>query len=110
MDFLIKQLFYSNYIIIYSGNKGILCKSILESTERGGVTFVEPDSTYCLMNQTFHWFNSTDKIPLRQVERMKQMHSECPFIPGYGNCTCELEQMSYLPVSNDSLLKPPFQL
>lgn len=61
--------------------------------------FVEPDSTYCLMNQTFYWFNSTDRIPLRQLERMKQMHSDCPFIPGYGNCTCELEQMSYLPVS-----------
>lgn len=87
-------------MMIYRGNRGILCKSIIESTERGGVTFIEPDSTYCLMNQTFHWFNSTDTIPLRQLERMKQLHSECPTIPGVGSCKCEQERMTYLSVCN----------
>lgn len=79
----------------FSGNNGMLCKSVLESIERGSVTFMEPDFTFCLTNQTFHWFNSTDSIPLRQLERMKQLNSECPYIPGYGNCTCEQERMTY---------------
>lgn len=69
----------------------MLCKAVLESIERGNVTFLEPDSTFCLMNQTFHWFNSTDSLPIRQLERMKQLNTDCPFIPGYGNCTCEAE-------------------
>lgn len=73
----------------------MLCISLLECIERGSVTFVEPDSTFCLSNQTFHWFNSTDSIPLRQLELMKQLHSECPIIPGYGNCTCVAERMTY---------------
>lgn len=72
----------------------MLCKPVQESIERG-VIFVEPDSTFCLTNQTFNWFNSTDSIPLRQLELMKQLHSECPHFPGYGNCTCEPQRMTY---------------
>lgn len=82
-------------VACFSGNNAMLCKSVLESIERGGVHFVDPDATYCLSNQTFNWFNSTDSIPLRQLERMKQLQSECPYIPGYGNCTCEAERMTY---------------
>lgn len=77
----------------FGRGNGILCKPVLESIERGNVTFIEVDSTYCLMNQTFNWFNSTDSLPIRQLERLKQLDSDCPFIPGYGNCTCEAERM-----------------
>lgn len=73
----------------------MLCKSVLELIERGSVNFVDPDSTSCLMNQTFNWFNSTDMMPLRQLERVKQLNSECPRIPNFGNCTCEPERMGY---------------
>lgn len=73
----------------------MLCKSVLETIERGGVHFEDLDKTYCLSNQTFNWFNSTDSIPLRQLVRMKQLQTECPFIPGYGNCTCDAERMTY---------------
>lgn len=68
----------------------MLCKSILDSTERGGVHFVDPYNTSCLLNQTFHWFNSTDRMQLVQLERMKQLQNDCP-----RNCTCEAERMSY---------------
>lgn len=74
-------------------NNGILCKPVLEAIERGNVTFIEADSTYCLMNQSYNWFNSTDSLPINELERLKQLNSDCPFIPGYGNCTCEAEQM-----------------
>lgn len=73
-----------------SGNLGMLCKSVLESIERGGFHFVDPDKTFCLSNQTFNWFNSTDRIPITQLERMRQLQQECP-----ENCKCEAEQMNY---------------
>lgn len=73
----------------------MLCKSISEFIERRNVTFVEPDETSCITNQTFHWFASADSLPLRQLQRMKQLDSECPQIEGYGNCTCAPERMSY---------------
>lgn len=89
----LRDLFIS--CLIYRGNTGLLCKSVLESIDRGGVHFVDLDSTSCLTNQTFNWFMSTDSIPLRQLVRMKQLQSECPFIPGHGNCTCDAERMTY---------------
>lgn len=85
----------------FSGNAAMLCKSVLELIERGSVNFVDPDSTSCLMNQTFNWFNSTDMMPLRQLERVKQLNSECPRIPNAGNCTCEPERMGYEVSCND---------
>ncbi|XP_055684649.1 protein halfway [Lutzomyia longipalpis] len=74
------------------GNKDMLCKSVSETIDRGGLelNFVEPDKTYCLTNQTFNWFNSTDNVPLRQLYRMKQLQSECP-----SDCKCEVERMNY---------------
>lgn len=73
----------------------MLCKSVLEIFDRGGMHFVDVDNSYCLTNQTFDWFNSTDSIPLRQLVRLKQFQSECPDIPGFGNCTCDAERMGY---------------
>lgn len=72
----------------------MLCKSVLESIERGGFLFVDPEATSCLTNQTFNWFNSTDSIPLRQLQRMKQLQTECPKF-GHIKCHCEAERMNY---------------
>lgn len=85
----------TNLSLDIRGNDGMLCKSVLESLERGNIQFVDPNATYCLTNQTFNWFNSTDVIPLSQLIRMKQLQSECPYIPGKGNCTCDAETMTY---------------
>ncbi|XP_055297922.1 protein halfway isoform X2 [Sitodiplosis mosellana] len=84
-----------NLALDVRGNNGMLCKSVLESIERGNVTFIEADSTSCLMNQTFQWFNSTDLLPIRQLEKMKQLNNDCPSIPGKGNCSCIPERMTY---------------
>lgn len=84
----------------YRGNDGMLCKSLLESMS--GYDFKDPDSTFCLTNKTFNWFNSTDRIPLRHLAHLKtkNLHSECPSIPGYGNCTCTAERMLYKEATN----------
>jgi Leucine rich repeat len=55
-----------NMTLDIRGNKKMLCKSVLESIDR--FKFVDPDSTFCLTNNSFNWFNSTDSIPLRQLE------------------------------------------
>lgn len=73
----------------------MLCKSVLEAIERGGIQFVEPDATSCLRNETFDWFNTTDTIVISQLERIKQLQSECPSISGYGKCKCDPERMAY---------------
>lgn len=73
----------------------MLCKNLYESIERGNVTFIEADSTFCLTNQTYNWFNSTDSLPIRQLEKMKQLNTDCPSIPGHGNCTCIPERLTY---------------
>lgn len=85
----------TNLSLDIRGNDAMLCKSVSESLERGNIQFVNPNSTYCLTNQTFNWFNSTDVMPLSQLIRIKQLQSECPIIPGKGNCTCDTETMTY---------------
>ncbi|XP_055912289.1 protein halfway [Eupeodes corollae] len=86
---------HQNLTVDISNNKRLLCNSLLDSIVRGSFKFVLPDTTYCLWNQTYNWFNSTDYMPIRQLERWKRLHSECPKIPGYGNCTCDAEQMAF---------------
>lgn len=72
----------------------MLCKSVLETLERS-VHFVDLDSTYCLTNQTYNWFNSTDSLSLRVLVRIKQLQTECPKVSGYGDCMCRPEQMHW---------------
>lgn len=85
----------TNLSLYIRGNSAMLCKSVLELMDRGGMHFVDSEAASCLTNQTFDWFNSTDSIPLRQLEKLKQFKMDCPYIPGYGNCTCEAERMPY---------------
>ncbi|XP_052862908.1 protein halfway, partial [Anopheles cruzii] len=71
------------------GNVGMLCKSLLESL-KSGVKFKDPESTFCLTNRTFNWFNSTDTLPLHQLETIQRVQDECP-----ENCTCELDRLNF---------------
>uniref|UniRef100_A0A182P1N5 LRRNT domain-containing protein n=1 Tax=Anopheles epiroticus TaxID=199890 RepID=A0A182P1N5_9DIPT len=71
------------------GNVGMLCKSLLESL-KSGVKFNDPESTFCLTNRTFNWFNSTDSLPLHQLETIQRVQDECP-----ENCTCELDRLNF---------------
>ncbi|XP_050099299.1 protein halfway [Anopheles aquasalis] len=71
------------------GNVGMLCKSLLESL-KSGVKFKDPESTFCLTNRTFNWFNTTDSLQLHQLEMMQRVQDECP-----ENCTCELDRLNF---------------
>uniref|UniRef100_A0A1A9X021 Vacuolar protein sorting-associated protein 18 homolog n=1 Tax=Glossina brevipalpis TaxID=37001 RepID=A0A1A9X021_9MUSC len=72
-------------------NKRMLCKPLLETIFR--FKFVAPNSSYCLLDNNFHWFNSTDSIAINQLEMARRFHTECPVIPGKGNCICAPEHM-----------------
>uniref|UniRef100_A0A2M4AS55 Putative extracellular matrix protein slit n=2 Tax=Anopheles triannulatus TaxID=58253 RepID=A0A2M4AS55_9DIPT len=71
------------------GNVGMLCKSLLEAL-KSGVKFKDPESTFCLTNRTFNWFNTTDSLQLHQLEMMQRVQDECP-----ENCTCELDRLNF---------------
>lgn len=100
----------TNLSLDIRGNDGMLCKSVQESLERGNLHFVEPNATFCLTNQTFNWFNTTDAIPLIELIRMKQLQSECPSIPGKGNCTCTAAVMTYEKQDSEVHMVPGFKV
>lgn len=84
----------NNLIADIRGNSVMQCKSVYESIEKG-LKFEAPDSSYCLRNSTFTWFNTTESMPIRSLEKLKELQSKCPVIPGYGNCTCGSERISF---------------
>lgn len=49
------------------------CSSVVNVVERGEITFKNKNDTYCLSSKTFHWFNSTEKIALIQVENLQNV-------------------------------------
>lgn len=73
----------------------MLCSTVTATIENKNVNVVDNDYTYCLTNQTYPWFNSSDSVSLWELERLMQLTSECLFIPGHGSCKCEAEQMTF---------------
>lgn len=71
----------------------MLCKPLLETIFRGSLRFVAPNSSYCLLDYNYNWFNSSDYVAISQLEMARRFHTECPIIPGKGNCTCTPEHM-----------------
>nr|CAD7461528.1 unnamed protein product [Timema tahoe] len=74
-----------------SGNKNVLCnevKAIMMAENKPH--FERQDNTYCSSSQTFHWFNSTERIPLVQLEKV------CPQGDDY-KCTCETVRLYIVP-------------
>lgn len=57
------------------------CSSVVNAVERGEIDFKNKNDTYCLSSKTFNWFNSTEKIPLSQVENLQNViNFACNFI------------------------------
>ncbi|XP_065363432.1 protein halfway [Calliphora vicina] len=74
-------------------NKRMLCNNLVETIFRGSFKFVAPNSSFCLMDSTFNWFNTTDYIAINQIDIIRRFYTDCPVIPGKGNCTCAPEHM-----------------
>ncbi|XP_073832130.1 leucine-rich repeat domain-containing protein hfw isoform X1 [Musca autumnalis] len=74
-------------------NKRMLCNNLMATIFRGSFKFVSPNSTYCLLDSAFNWFNSTDYIAISQLDIIRRFYTDCPVIQGKGNCTCNPEHM-----------------
>lgn len=84
-----------NLTLDFRGNNQIPCKSVLESMSRTGIQYIEPENTFCLVNQTFSWFNSSNYVPLTSLMRMKQLQDECPTFEGNKSCSCKGDRLNY---------------
>lgn len=54
------------------------CESVFELIRKQKqsnykLVFVNYNETYCIKPSSFHWFNSTDKVALNQVEKLKKV-------------------------------------
>lgn len=53
----------------------MLCTSVAEAIKRQELNFNNRNETYCLSSKTFHWFNSTEQVPLTQVETINEVNN-----------------------------------
>ncbi|XP_025420320.1 protein halfway isoform X3 [Sipha flava] len=72
-----------------SNNKKMHCDSILDLMKsciglKNKPFFINPNETFCLSSIGFHWFNSTEKLALSQVEIINKIFEDCP-----QNCSCK---------------------
>ncbi|XP_014277702.1 protein halfway [Halyomorpha halys] len=89
---------------ISRGNK-IRCKDIVNlliklrnDSSTTNVTFNNKESTNCLTERSFHWFNSTDVMPLSQILEQITLDEACPSGMN-SSCTCRAYWTDYL-ISN----------
>ncbi|KAK3915634.1 Protein halfway [Frankliniella fusca] len=62
-----------------SGNNNLNCDSIKELMKSmKNLQFSHDNNTYCLNPSSFHWFNSTEKVPLASVVMLTKLEEECP--------------------------------
>lgn len=72
-----------------SNNSQLMCKSLMDAMNNTELSFVRDSETYCLFPKTFHWFNTTEKIPLRQVKTYNEIEKKsCG-----DNCTCKAHRL-----------------
>lgn len=90
---LSKFISYFRLPFILRDNKRMLCNNLVETIFRGSFKFVAPNSSFCLIGSTFNWFNTTDYIAINQLDIIRRFYTDCPVIPGKGNCTCVPEHM-----------------
>lgn len=64
--------------MIILDNTKIKCESILDLMKKSGnskykLNFVKHNETFCMSSLSFHWFNSTEKVALSEVEGIKKV-------------------------------------
>lgn len=76
-----------------SDNHPLMCKSLVEVMNTTKLHFLRGNETFCLLPKTFNWFNTTDQIPLNQVETYRELEKKtCS-----DNCTCKAQRLDLLP-------------
>lgn len=89
---------FTNLKASMRGNMRLQCRSAEDAIE-AGFSFLDRDNTFCLANHTFHWFNSTDLLPLSQLYQNKALEKECP-----PRCRCYVDRYNYADLAVSILL------
>lgn len=75
-----------------SNNSQLMCRSLMDAMNNTELSFIKESETYCLFPKTFHWFNTTEKIPLKQVKTYNEIEKKsCS-----DNCTCKAQRLDLI--------------
>lgn len=64
-----------------SGTNTLWCHDIYQYINKTGekqINFNHENETVCSASKTWHWFNTTEQVPLKQVRYLSLLQTECP--------------------------------
>ncbi|XP_014230349.1 protein halfway [Trichogramma pretiosum] len=81
-----------------SGSDTLLCHDIYQNINKTGenqIVFNRENETVCSSSKTWHWFNATAQVPLKQVRYLSSLQTECPRGENWM-CICEFSRLELL--------------
>ncbi|XP_020295692.1 protein halfway isoform X2 [Pseudomyrmex gracilis] len=81
-----------------SGTNTLLCQDIYQYINKPGekqITFNRENDTVCSAVATWHWFNTTEQVPLTQVIYLSLLQTECPKGDGW-QCQCDIKRLDII--------------
>lgn len=66
-------IYNQSIFLIFSENPLILCSSVQYIMSKDDIFFENENSSVCLSSTTFHWFNSTEQVPISQVKLLQEV-------------------------------------
>ncbi|XP_015122047.1 protein halfway [Diachasma alloeum] len=78
-----------------SGTNTLMCHDVYQSINKTGekqIHFNRENETLCSASKTWHWFNTTEQVPLKQVRYLSQLQTECPKGDNW-QCQCNFRRM-----------------
>lgn len=78
-----------------SGTNTLWCHDISEYINKTGekqIKFNRENETVCSASKTWHWFNTTERVPLKQVQYLSRLETECPRGLNW-QCHCKFRRM-----------------
>ncbi|XP_023246474.1 protein halfway-like [Copidosoma floridanum] len=81
-----------------SRSSTLLCHDIYQNinkTAENQIVFNRENETVCSSSKTWHWFNATAQVPLKQVRYLSSLQTECPRGDSW-QCICEFSRLELL--------------
>lgn len=81
-----------------SGTNTLWCHDIYQYINKTGekqINFNRENETVCSASKTWHWFNTTEQVPLKQVRYLSLLQTECPKGETW-QCQCNFRRMDII--------------
>ncbi|KAI4495539.1 hypothetical protein M0802_008551 [Mischocyttarus mexicanus] len=78
-----------------SGTNTLWCHDIYQYINKTGekqINFNKENETVCSASKTWHWFNTTEQVPLQQVRYLSLLQTECPKGDSW-QCQCNFRRL-----------------